>query len=311
MTLFGLLVLVAASLAVSVRPVAAEIRSCRAKVDPKTGVIEVGATGVSGSPVWGYTASAMQFLFNNEMDCFDAGASKLKDCYLADPATDAATTPPPTCKIFVDDDSGGGPCVAFLKKNCTVLTAVPGTDERYLELLGYLQREKRVFVTSQLFSTNLGGLAGADQKCRGAAAAAGLGDSWVAWLSDSTTDALDRLASSGPWNRLDGARVADDVADLTNGALHNPIDVDESGAVGIAAPVITNTRTDGTRNPGTGATYCNDWTGVSGFGQGAFNNGNTSSTAGDWTEASTSTSPNFDCYFNFGAASFRLYCFEQ
>jgi len=51
----------------------------------------------------------------------------------------------------------------------------------------------RVFVTSSSWNGNLGGLSGAGAKCQQAADAAGLGGTWVAWLSDSTYDAKDRI----------------------------------------------------------------------------------------------------------------------
>jgi hypothetical protein len=53
---------------------------------------------------------------------------------------------------------------------------------------------KRVFVTSQGTNGNLNGLAGADDICRKAAIAAGLGDvEWRAWLSTSKVNAIKRI----------------------------------------------------------------------------------------------------------------------
>ncbi len=73
---------------------------------------------------------------------------------------------------------------------------------------------KRVFVTKGTFTADLKsagsaatGLAGADKLCSNAASAAGLGGSWKAWLSDSTTDAISRIADVGPWYRIDGSSV--------------------------------------------------------------------------------------------------------
>jgi hypothetical protein len=68
---------------------------------------------------------------------------------------------------------------------------------------------KYVFVTSATFDGNLGGLAGADQKCQAAAAGANLGSTFVAWVSDfndvandpsrPTVNAVDRVTGNGPW----------------------------------------------------------------------------------------------------------------
>jgi len=98
---------------------------------------------------------------------------------------------------------------------------------------------KRAFVTSQLFSSDLGGLSGADAKCQSLADAAGLGGSYVAWLSDTTTSASQRLSHlAGPYVLVDDATViADDWAELTSGNIQHAIDVTE---LGTAPPAGTN-----------------------------------------------------------------------
>jgi hypothetical protein len=65
---------------------------------------------------------------------------------------------------------------------------------------------KRVFVTQQKFTGDLNvqagtadGLSGGDLLCNQAAAAAGLGGTFHAWLSSPAADALDRLPGNGPW----------------------------------------------------------------------------------------------------------------
>ena len=60
-------------------------------------------------------------------------------------------------------------------------------------------KAKRIFYTSQRYTADLGGLAGADAKCAQAANSAQLGGRWVAWLSDSHHDALNRVQGDGPW----------------------------------------------------------------------------------------------------------------
>jgi hypothetical protein len=76
-----------------------------------------------------------------------------------------------------------------------------------------------VFTTSAFGTGDLGswpeaggatGLAAGDAICRTLAADAGLPDpeGFVAWLSDSTTDAIDRLGGfPGPWKRVDGVQA--------------------------------------------------------------------------------------------------------
>ena len=54
-------------------------------------------------------------------------------------------------------------------------------------------------MTRSTFSGNLGGLAGADTKCRLAAEAAELGGTWKAFLSDGTVSAPSRMEVEGAW----------------------------------------------------------------------------------------------------------------
>ncbi len=66
----------------------------------------------------------------------------------------------------------------------------------------------RVFVTATTYAPqSLGGgatgFAGADGFGANAAAAASLGGKWVAWLSTSSTDAIDRVTGDGPWYLVD------------------------------------------------------------------------------------------------------------
>ncbi len=72
---------------------------------------------------------------------------------------------------------------------------------------------------------NLGGLAGADQRCQTLAAAAGAGNrTWRAYLSAAAADgkpavnARDRIGQ-GPWYNAKGARIAQNVADLHGDTL--------------------------------------------------------------------------------------------
>jgi hypothetical protein len=74
---------------------------------------------------------------------------------------------------------------------------------------------KRVFVTSTSHQGNFGGLAAADAECNARAAAANLGGTWTAWLSDGSTNAIDRIVDQAYW-KLDGFKVFDDKAQITS-----------------------------------------------------------------------------------------------
>ncbi|MEO7793571.1 MAG: hypothetical protein ABIV06_02270 [Thermoanaerobaculia bacterium] len=164
------------------------------------------------------------------------------------------------------------------------------------------------FITSLSGSGNLAtwsgaagesGLDAGDAICRSAAAAAHLPDppSFVAWLSTTSTDARDRLATNGPWKRLDAYTVAGDLADLTDGSLDTSLHVDENGHYVIGTPeVATGTLADGTAS----GVNCLEWTN----GTSANHTGGRPNYAQlpEWTEFSSSTG----C-----SGSRRLYCFSN
>ena len=175
---------------------------------------------------------------------------------------------------------------------------------------------KIVFVTGDeygadpkpwLYTGDLGGLDGADEKCQYWATQADLPGTYKAWLSISGTDAKDRLTSEGPFVTVDGIKVADDLADIldcTNpDCLLNPIDRDASGTqVQLAFP-WTATDADGLLSDSTRT--CGDWT-----------NGTTGQSDGGVT-GSIITSP-IDYRWTIGAAGgiscnakHPLYCFQQ
>ncbi len=89
---------------------------------------------------------------------------------------------------------------------------------------------RRIFVTSAVFSGDLGGRAGADEKCQAAAAVAAVPGTFRAWLStdDASPETLFVL-SEVPYVRLDGVQVAADWEDLVDGSLGAPINVSELG----------------------------------------------------------------------------------
>jgi hypothetical protein len=140
---------------------------------------------------------------------------------------------------------------------------------------------QQVFVSSTWSLGDLGGLASAAVSCQQLATSAGLGRSSVAWLSDASTDAIDRLHGDGPFVAVgSGAVVAIDRADLTSGLLRSRIDRTDTGALGNASG-WTGTDTDGTRADS--GNFRDGWTNAtrSFFGQ----TGSSQRTNGSWTDA--------------------------
>ncbi len=178
---------------------------------------------------------------------------------------------------------------------------------------------KTVFITSHSFDGNLGSLAGADEKCGQAAAAAGLTGTFKAWLSDSETGPADRFVHAQvPYVRTDGIRIADDWDDLvscTEGpggkeCLDAPFTVDENGTdhKDFLVQAWSNTGTDGKPgNPLMGnLVNCANWTtndaAVAMWGT----TGQAKYSARQLGARWTGTIVVADCRFPY-----RLYCFEQ
>lgn len=132
------------------------------------------------------------------------------------------------------------------------------------ECNGKLDCERLVFVTNATFTGNLGGLAGADQKCFEAAkkipAYAGRG--FRAWLSDATIDAATRIPHGmQAYKRLDGSVVATSWTDLADGTLNLPPALDETGKPlpGTESDRSAWTGTDMTGKWDHAGDTCNDW----------------------------------------------------
>lgn len=175
---------------------------------------------------------------------------------------------------------------------------------------------RRVFITSQQWTANLGGTSGADAKCQAAANGASLGGTWMAWVSTSTSDTSSRFVhSTVPWKLLDGTLVANDWSDLTSGALENEITRDEHNSLvtwnGANYPTdpysgIAWTDTSVT-GKWSGYTDCSDFTdGTSdGYSSVGYNGYIHPLTSGSyWTDAQNTSG-----YLCNSVVS--LYCFEQ
>lgn len=156
----------------------------------------------------------------------------------------------------------------------------------------------RVFVTSETYTGNLGGLTGGDAKCQALAESADLGGTWMAWLSDGNNSPSTRFVKSDiPYKLIDGTLVANNWNDLTSGTLRKPISKTESASIASGNEwVRTGTDTTGK----TTDFHCAGWTNASGKGE--YSTVGHAGTSNAWTS-----------YSNLGSCDgqFHLYCFEQ
>jgi hypothetical protein len=167
------------------------------------------------------------------------------------------------------------------------------------------------FVTNAEFDGDLAvaggvatGLLGGDALCQAAAANAGLSGRFRAWLSDATTNAIDRLADVGGWYTISWywppRQIFASAAQLATGP--SAAFTDEHGDY-VSRHPWTGTKVDGTRVTSTmpqGSGNCLDWT-ASWVDSGATGNSNSISVYGFWTNAAAQQCQN--------RAS--IYCFQQ
>ena len=113
----------------------------------------------------------------------------------------------------------------------------------------------RVFVTSTRTNGAIGGITGADAICAARATAGGLSGSFIAYLSDSSTNSVNRISSSRGWIRIDGAPLADAPIAFSNGNVVYPPRLDEYGNDVGSDQVFT-----GNNGGLVTANTCLDWT---------------------------------------------------
>ncbi|MEM9468612.1 MAG: hypothetical protein AAF988_00450 [Pseudomonadota bacterium] len=157
--------------------------------------------------------------------------------------------------------------------------------------------DKYVFVTSELYDGNLGGIEGADAICQAHADRANLPGTYLAWLSDDTTSPAQRFNRSDMnYILVDDTVVANGWSDLTDGDLDNSIGLDEKGNIRAHA-VATNTTFEG--EPSSSINSCNNWASQSASLQ-------HSRGASGFSNSFWSSGVTINC-----SDSVRLYCFQQ
>jgi hypothetical protein len=217
-------------------------------------------------------------LSNDKNNCGECGRVCLHDAQVEKP-------------ICVD-----GVCQSFCQSGFVNITLPETGPDDGCESLG-----RRTFVTEQPIGVQqLGGVAGADDRCQLLADTLQLGGQWRAWLSeeDDTTSVAQRFTTEpeAPYMLLDFTIVSDSFAQLTtNLGLDHPINLTESlTPVATATSVWTGTTPAGLPS----GLDCNGWTEI----DGQVTIGNASAVTEEWTQAEQ----------NGGCSQMaRLYCFEQ
>lgn len=203
-------------------------------------------------------------------------------------------------------------------ESCSFTQCLPTADRPFGETIltcgqsevrfACITEVKLVFVTSTLYGPNFGTLAQADQVCNEEAADAGLPGFYVAWLSDTTENAPDRMSRfdpqqgvyergwmDSPLYTLDGARVKDNGWFLVQtGIPDSPLGVDVNGEA-VAGTAWTGTSRELIADTET----CENWTTSMGPSRGMA--GDISATIDEWTETDRVL-----CDTNH-----RLYCMGQ
>jgi hypothetical protein len=158
---------------------------------------------------------------------------------------------------------------------------------------------KRVFVSSiAVLGGSVGGVNGFDNNCQNLANNSNQnlsGSTWKAWVSNSGVNAKDRIADAANGYYLvdNTTKIANNLADLTDGSLLNAINKNQNG-VTTTVSVWTGTNEAGMK----GLNNCQEWL------VGVLNGrvGNSSYTNGKWTNNSEG---------NCGLVPAYFYCFEQ
>jgi hypothetical protein len=151
---------------------------------------------------------------------------------------------------------------------------------------------KRVFVTNSVFLPSA-----VKEACQNSADAAGLGGTWVPWLSDAGGDAIDRVRGNGPWNDLNGDVVFANHAQLATQPM-NVLHTTELGTDAIYQGYVWTGTLTGGRASGSD---CQGWTSNEKTEAGTTGTVPLLSDPSEWTDYQL---------INCGE-KYYVYCFEQ
>jgi len=161
------------------------------------------------------------------------------------------------------------------------------------------EEAKLLFTTSSSYTGDLGGLAGADAKCAQSASGAGLGGTFVALLSDASTNAIDRVSDVGPWNLTNGKVAFKTRADIATVPV-TALGINEHAAdVGLPTCAWTGSKAGAKLAP----ELCMSWT--LGTADMVGKTGNTNTIDNRWIEGVN------DCGNKICNTAQHLYCIEQ
>ncbi len=264
-----------------------------------------GANGTDGLACWDLNADGFPDV---DEDLNSDGQHNTEDC-----VSQQATSLDLTCQLVASQ----GLCGVY--PECETQTACGSCDDRAAGCT--------VFVTSTTMSGALKGMLGADAICQDLADAAGIGKPlppspanptgtlrrWArrykAWLSTPYVNAVDRMTSyttpiyNHPKYHTTNNIIAVNMADLIDGGIVKPINVDEYGVTQPTTGVWTNTRAVGgvAYSTVSGEQDCDGWfSNNSAKHAGAIGHNNLS--GAKWSIVDT----------GIGCAYLqRLYCFEQ
>ena len=183
------------------------------------------------------------------------------------------------------------------------------TAEDMLLKLNKIAQIKFVFLSSQDYNGNLGGLDGADGICNSLASNAGLPGTYKSWLSNNSTGPIDRFNRFYNYYVLaTNDVIAFDWTDLTNGDILRSINVTENKQVRLRPPqgnplyVWTNTLSTGELK--TSVWNCSEWTSASHslYGSLGRSDGTQDSSQHGWSDCQT---------IDYCDLPKPIYCFQQ
>jgi len=146
-----------------------------------------------------------------------------------------------------------------------------------------------IFLTTATYDGNLGGRAGADEKCRAAAGSANLTGTFIAVIgADGESvdpSAVSRLSRARGWVLPSGKPIMNDAADLLSGNQWYPIKEDQQGNdLGASTEYWS-----GVNAQGNAGHQCNQWTDNTELQSGEFGKGNEATGLGHQTSKCNQT----------------------